>query len=48
MKVFLADMAGLEGFWRGLSFLGLGTALVGLSLFYQRVMPRLAAGRPPA
>ena len=48
VKVFLADMAGLEGFWRGLSFLGLGTALVGLSLFYQRVMPRLAAGRPPA
>ncbi|PWE18384.1 hypothetical protein DDZ18_01905 [Marinicauda salina] len=41
VKVFLLDMAALEGVWRALSFLGLGAALVALSLFYQRVAPRL-------
>jgi uncharacterized membrane protein len=35
-KVFLVDMAGLEGLWRVLSFLGLGVALIGLSAIYRR------------
>ena len=35
-KVFLLDMAGLEGLWRVLSFLGLGLSLIGLGAFYRR------------
>jgi uncharacterized membrane protein len=35
-KVFLIDMAGLEGLLRVLSFLGLGAALVGLGYAYRR------------
>jgi uncharacterized membrane protein len=36
-KVFLVDMAGLEGLLRVLSFLGLGAALVGLGYAYRRL-----------
>jgi uncharacterized membrane protein len=35
-KVFLIDMAGLEGLLRVFSFLGLGAALVGLGYAYRR------------
>jgi uncharacterized membrane protein len=35
-KVFLVDMAELEGLFRVLSFLGLGLVLVGTGFFYQR------------
>lgn len=35
-KAFLVDMAGLEGLWRVLSFLGLGLALIGLGAAYRR------------
>ncbi|MBV8913746.1 MAG: DUF2339 domain-containing protein [Acetobacteraceae bacterium] len=35
-KVFLLDMAGLDGLWRVLSFLGLGVSLIGLGAFYRR------------
>ena len=35
-KVFLVDMAGLEGLLRVFSFLGLGAALVGLGYAYRR------------
>ncbi len=35
-KVFLYDLATLEGFYRVLSFLGLGVALILVSLLYQR------------
>jgi uncharacterized membrane protein len=35
-KVFLIDMAGLQGLLRVLSFLGLGAALVGLGYAYRR------------
>ncbi len=38
VKVFLVDMAGLEGILRALSFIGLGAALVGIGLVYQRVL----------
>ncbi|MDQ0319711.1 putative membrane protein [Pararhizobium capsulatum DSM 1112] len=38
LKVFLIDMANLEGFLRALSFIGLGTVLIGIGLFYQRIL----------
>ena len=36
-KVFLFDTAGLDGVWRASSFLGLGAALVGIAILYQRL-----------
>ncbi|GGK34709.1 DUF2339 domain-containing protein [Salinarimonas ramus] len=44
VKVFLVDLANLEGVMRALSFIGLGLALVGIGLAWQR----LAARRPAA
>jgi uncharacterized membrane protein len=38
-KVFLSDMAELEGMLRALSFLGLGAALVGIGYAYRRFRP---------
>ncbi|GGE35642.1 membrane protein [Agaricicola taiwanensis] len=38
LKVFLFDMNGLEGVLRALSFMGLGLALVGIGLLYQRLL----------
>lgn len=35
-KIFLADMADLEGLWRVASFMGLGLCLLGLAYLYQR------------
>ncbi len=35
-KLFLIDMAGLEGLWRVASFMGLGLSLLGLAFLYQR------------
>jgi uncharacterized membrane protein len=37
-KVFLVDMAGLEGIFRALSFIGLGAVLVGIGLLYQKLL----------
>lgn len=37
-KVFLIDLAGLEGVWRALSFLGLGAVLMLIAVAYQRVI----------
>jgi uncharacterized membrane protein len=54
VKVFLFDLAGLEGVLRALSFLGLGAALIGIGLVYQKFVfarPREAAAGsavPPA
>ena len=42
-KVFLSDMAELEGVLRALSFLGLGGALVGLGYAYRRLRPALGS-----
>ncbi|KAB7739918.1 DUF2339 domain-containing protein [Parvibaculum sedimenti] len=39
-KVFILDMAGLTGILRAASFLGLGGALIGIGLFYQKVVFR--------
>lgn len=36
LKVFLFDLAGLDGPLRALSFLGLGAVLIGIGLVYQR------------
>lgn len=36
-KVFLIDLSGLEGLWRATSFLGLGAAVVGIAIVYQRL-----------
>ena len=36
-KLFLVDMAGLEGLWRVASFMGLGLSLLGLAYLYQRI-----------
>ena len=48
LKVFLFDLAGLEGFLRALSFLGLGAALIGIGLVYQKwVFVRRAAEAAP-
>ena len=38
LKVFVFDLAGLEGALRALSFLGLGAALIGIGLVYQRIV----------
>jgi uncharacterized membrane protein len=44
-KVFVSDMAALEGALRALSFLGLGGALVGIGHAYRRLCP-LPEGAP--
>jgi uncharacterized membrane protein len=44
LKVFLIDMANLEGFLRALSFIGLGAVLIGIGLFYQRILSSQGPG----
>ncbi|MEI2735221.1 MAG: DUF2339 domain-containing protein [Rhodoblastus sp.] len=44
LKIFLYDMAGLEGLMRALSFIGLGLVLIGIGLLYQKLV---FARRPP-
>jgi uncharacterized membrane protein len=48
-KVFLLDLAGLEGVYRALSFIGLGLVLVGIGLLYQRLLfpPQRPSAPPP-
>ncbi|MBB3568527.1 DUF2339 domain-containing protein [Rhizobium sp. BK491] len=43
VKAFLMDMANLEGFLRALSFIGLGAVLIGIGLFYQKILTRKKA-----
>jgi uncharacterized membrane protein len=45
-KVFLIDLADLEGVYRALSFIGLGAVLVAIGWLYQRLLFRKAP--PPA
>lgn len=45
-KVFLIDMANLEGVLRALSFIGLGFVLIGIGLFYQRILSSKSARSP--
>ncbi|MGX8008732.1 DUF2339 domain-containing protein [Mesorhizobium sp. ORM8.1] len=42
VKVFLFDMSELEGVLRALSFIGLGAVLIGIGLFYQRLLTKAA------
>ncbi|KAA2241213.1 DUF2339 domain-containing protein [Salinarimonas soli] len=44
VKVFVVDLSHLEGALRAFSFMGLGLALVGIGLAYQRLLGRAAAG----
>lgn len=37
-KAFLIDMSNLEGVLRALSFIGLGFVLIGIGLFYQKIL----------
>ncbi len=50
LKVFLHDLAGVQGIYRPLSFIGLGLVLIGIGWLYQRLLfPRRAAAElPPA
>lgn len=45
VKVFLFDMSELEGVLRALSFIGLGAVLIGIGLFYQRLLTRAARAK---
>ncbi|MGC4406617.1 DUF2339 domain-containing protein [Rhizobium rosettiformans] len=45
-KVFLIDMANLEGVLRALSFIGLGFVLIGIGLFYQRILSGKSSRSP--
>ncbi|MDX3927335.1 MAG: DUF2339 domain-containing protein [Shinella sp.] len=48
IKVFLIDMSNLEGILRALSFIGLGAVLIGIGLFYQKILSgRRPTARPP-
>jgi uncharacterized membrane protein len=47
-KVFLIDMANLEGVLRALSFIGLGFVLIGIGLFYQKILSRKSGVSPTA
>jgi uncharacterized membrane protein len=44
-KVFLLDMAGLQGLYRIGSFIGLGLCLVGIGWLYQKFLMAPAAPR---
>lgn len=47
LKVFLVDMSNLEGILRALSFIGLGAVLIGIGLFYQRILVRKNSAPEP-
>ncbi len=46
-KVFLFDLAGLEGILRAFSFIGLGLVLIGIGLIYQKLVFAPPAGDAP-
>lgn len=48
VKVFLIDMAHLEGLLRVVSFIGLGVALIGIGRFYQKILVGLGEDERPA
>ncbi|MEP3278928.1 MAG: DUF2339 domain-containing protein [Stappiaceae bacterium] len=47
VKVFLYDMASLDGVLRALSFIGLGIVLIGIGIIYQRLLQTRAADGVP-
>jgi uncharacterized membrane protein len=48
IKVFLIDMSNLEGILRALSFIGLGAVLIGIGLFYQKILSGKSGGEDKA
>lgn len=46
LKIFIFDMAGLEGFLRAMSFIGLGAVLIAIGLVYQRLVFNKADTKP--
>lgn len=42
LKVFLWDVRSLDGFWRAISFLGLGASLIALGWLFQKLNRSLA------
>ena len=48
LKVFLWDMAGLEGALRAFSFIGLGLVLLGIGLVYQKLVFGARTGPDPS
>lgn len=46
LKVFLLDLAGLDGIFRALSFIGLGVVLIGIGLVYQKIVFARPMGTP--
>jgi len=50
VKVFLHDLAGVQGIWRALSFIGLGLVLIGIGWLYQRLLfpRRVPEGAAPS
>lgn len=47
LKVFLWDVSSLNGFWRALSFLGLGISLIALGWLFQRLNRSLISTSEP-
>ena len=48
VKVFLHDLAGVQGIYRALSFIGLGLVLIGIGWLYQRLLfPRRSTSEAP-
>ena len=47
-KIFLFDLAGLQGILRAASFIGLGLALIGIGLVYQKLVFARPSAPPPA
>lgn len=48
LKVFLLDLAGLEGLARAASFIGLGACLIGVAYLYRWLMPPEGMAAKPA
>lgn len=46
-KIFLIDMAGLQGLWRVAAFMGLGLALLGLAWMYRKTSAPRGSGESP-
>lgn len=48
LKVFIVDLANLEGVMRALSFIGLGLVLIGIGLVYQRLLAQRPGKAAPS
>lgn len=47
LKVFLWDVSSLDGFWRAISFLGLGASLIALGWLFQKLNRSVAKALEP-